>query len=166
MALKPHTNSPRRKDRTIAEAEADDILERCQYAVLALHSIDKYPYCVPINYVKNGKSVYFHCAVEGKKLDCIKANPNAMLCAVKNSQVAPAEFSTNYSSVMAFGTIKVCESEDERLLALQMLVKKFAPQYVPEGNKMILSASNRTKILRFDIESISGKARRSPKGAK
>ena len=89
-----------------------------------------------------------------------------MLCAVENSQVAPAEFSTNYSSVMAFGTIKVCESEDERLLALQMLVKKFAPQYVPEGNKMILSASNRTKILRFDIESISGKARRSPKGAK
>ena len=65
MSLKPHTDSPRRKDRTISKPEAEDIIERGQYAVLALHSVDKYPYCVPINYAKIGKILYFHCAEEG-----------------------------------------------------------------------------------------------------
>ena len=80
MSLKPHTDSPRRKDRTISKPEAEDIIERGQYAVLALHSVDKYPYCVPINYAKIGKILYFHCAEEGKKLDCIKSNQYAMVC--------------------------------------------------------------------------------------
>lgn len=93
MSLKPHTDSPRRKDRTISKPEAEDIIERGQYAVLALHSVDKYPYCVPINYAKIGKILYFHCAEEGKKLDCIKSNQYAMVCVVENSQVAAAEFS-------------------------------------------------------------------------
>lgn len=166
MSLKPHTDSPRRKDRTISKPEAEDIIERGQYAVLALHSVDKYPYCVPINYAKIGKILYFHCAEEGKKLDCIKSNQYAMVCVVENSQIAAAEFSTNYSSAMAFGKIKVCESEGERMLALRALVDKFSPQYISEGEKMISAAAKRTKILRLDIDSVSGKARRPTKNSK
>lgn len=52
------------------------------------------------------------------------------------------------------------------MLALRALVDKFSPQYISEGEKMISAAAKRTKILRLDIDSVSGKARRPTKNSK
>ena len=64
--------TPRRKDRTITEEQAEKILDTGEYGFLSLISDDEYPYGVPINYVKVGRAIYMHCAPEGRKIDCVK----------------------------------------------------------------------------------------------
>ena len=58
----------RRKKQQLAEAECVEILNRNTSGVLAVLGDDGYPYGVPISYVYDGKSLYFHCAKNGHEL--------------------------------------------------------------------------------------------------
>ena len=58
----------RRKDRKLDEQIAVSLLEHCEYAVLSTVDGDGNPYGVPISPVLEGKNLYFHCALEGRKL--------------------------------------------------------------------------------------------------
>ena len=37
------------------------------------------PYAVPLNYAYIDGKIYFHCALEGRKLDAVRANPEVCL---------------------------------------------------------------------------------------
>lgn len=150
--------TPRRKDRTITEEQAEKILDTGEYGFLSLISDDEYPYGVPINYVKVGRAIYMHCAPEGRKIDCVKKNANASFCVVGNATVCPRQFSLDYSSAIAFGKVSICE-ESEKLEALRKIAKRFAPQFMKEADFYISKSAPRTTILRFDIEAVSGKAK-------
>lgn len=49
--------------------QAREILSRAPYGVLSTTCGDGLPYGVPLCFVLSGNSIYFHCAVEGQKLD-------------------------------------------------------------------------------------------------
>ena len=65
----------RRKDRILDNELAIRLLEEAEYGFLAMSGINGYGYGIPINYVKEGDSIYFHCAPEGYKLECLRENP-------------------------------------------------------------------------------------------
>lgn len=65
----------RRRDRQIPEKQAWEILDQCDYAVLAMTAEDGSPYCVPLNVVREGQSVYFHGAQAGRKAACLQKAP-------------------------------------------------------------------------------------------
>ena len=52
----------RRKDRILDNELAIRLLEEAEYGFLAMSGINGYGYGIPINYVKEGDSIYFHCA--------------------------------------------------------------------------------------------------------
>ena len=62
----------RRKDRILDNELAIRLLEEAEYGFLAMSGINGYGYGIPINYVKEGDSIYFHCAPEGYKLECLR----------------------------------------------------------------------------------------------
>ena len=64
----------RRKDRILDNELAIRLLEEAEYGFLAMSGINGYGYGIPINYVKEGDSIYFHCAPEGYKLECLREN--------------------------------------------------------------------------------------------
>ena len=99
---------PRRKDRTLDPQEAEKIFDAVEYGYLTLVSDDEYPYSIPVNFAKVGKSAYIHCAPEGRKLDMISRNPHACLSAVSRADVVPEKFTLSYASAMAFGKIYIC----------------------------------------------------------
>ena len=72
------------------------------------------------------KSVHFHCAPEGYKLECVRANNRACFCVVGHTRIIPEGFTTEYRSVMAFGTVACSLPESERLSALDLLVDKYS----------------------------------------
>ena len=61
----------RRNRQQLTDAESVAILERNTHGVLAVCGDDGYPYAVPLNHFMMDGRVYFHCAVEGHKLDAI-----------------------------------------------------------------------------------------------
>lgn len=65
----------RRKDRVLDEKGAIELLETAEYGFLSMVGTDGFGYGIPISFVKEGKSVYFHCAPEGYKLECLRENP-------------------------------------------------------------------------------------------
>lgn len=79
----------RRKRQQLTEAECIEILKRNTSGVLAVSGDNGYPYAVPLNYVYDGGSVYFHCAKSGHKLDAIRTCDKVSLCVVEQDLVVP-----------------------------------------------------------------------------
>lgn len=72
----------------------------------------------PVNYVKEGDSIYFHCAPEGYKLECLRENPKVSFTVVGATQIVPGKFTTGYESTIAFGEIHLDLPEEERRVCL------------------------------------------------
>ncbi len=153
-----HTNI-RRKDRAISEQEALGILEKAEYGVLSTVSENGEPYGVPLNFCVNGKSIYIHCATEGRKLDNISYNSSVSFCVVGETQVMSEKFGTKYESAIVFGTAASVD-DAEKQIALEGLVAKYSQDFMKEGLKYIENLFGKTKVYRIDIQSVTGKARK------
>ena len=55
----------RRKQQALDAPECEAVLDRGATGVLAVLGDDGYPYAVPLNYVRVGGKLYFHCAKSG-----------------------------------------------------------------------------------------------------
>ena len=149
----------RRKDREIDIKEAITLLSQSNCGILSTIGKNGQPYGVPLNYVYKDNSLYFHCARTGHKLENIENNPKVSFCVIGKTNVLPAEFTTEYESVIAFGLASETQGE-ERISALQWLMEKYSPEFIEEGKKYIEKKNNATKVIKIKISHISGKARR------
>ena len=65
----------RRKDREIIEIQAiEEIIRRSLVCRLGLSDENGIPYIVPLCFGYHDRTVYFHTAQEGKKLDILQKN--------------------------------------------------------------------------------------------
>jgi nitroimidazol reductase NimA-like FMN-containing flavoprotein (pyridoxamine 5'-phosphate oxidase superfamily) len=149
----------RRKDRMITNTETLSILEKGEYGILSTASSDNEPYGVPLNYCLIDKCIYFHCAVEGRKIDNINNNPKVSFCVVGKTEILPEKFGTNYESCIVYGLASESFGE-EKQLALESLIFKYSKSFVPEGLKYIEKLKDKARVFKISIESISGKARK------
>lgn len=116
----------RRKRQLLPTEESVAILERMTNGTLALHGDDGYPYAVPVSYVYADGKIYFHTAVKGHKVDAIMSNGKVSFCVVELDEVKPAEFTTYFRSVIAFGKARILENLDEKQFALRLLANKYS----------------------------------------
>ncbi|MBP2032793.1 nitroimidazol reductase NimA-like FMN-containing flavoprotein (pyridoxamine 5'-phosphate oxidase superfamily) [Clostridium algifaecis] len=149
----------RRRDRELKNDEVIEILKNNDYGILSTISQNGYPYGVPISYVYINNSIYFHGATEGHKLDNILNNSKVSFCVVGQTCILPDKFSTKYESVIIFG-MAVEVFDDEKSLTLLEILNKYSPDYIEKGKEYIKNASKATKVIKINIEHISGKARR------
>ena len=149
----------RRKDRQISEAEALSLLEQGEYGVLGTVSTDGQPYGVPVNYCCLNGSIFFHCALEGRKLDNIRNNPRVSFCVVGNTEVLPAEFGARYESCIVQGMASESLAEEKRA-ALEGLIAKYSRDFFAEGHQYIEKLNAKTRVFKISVEAITGKARK------
>ena len=149
----------RRSAKEIFGEDIIDILNRGEYGVLATLGENGYAYAVPLSYVYFNKRIYFHCAVEGNKLDNINYNDKVSFCVVGKTKVLPEEFSTEYESVIAFGMASFIYG-DEKKAALLSIANKYSPSFKEEGIQYIDRAISKTCVVKIEIERLTGKARR------
>ena len=65
-----------------------EVLEKAPYITVSFTRPDGTPYGVPLSLAHTDENTfYFHCAMEGEKLDCIAANPMVALPAVWNARL-------------------------------------------------------------------------------
>ena len=123
----------RRSKQALSPEEMESILLGGTSGVLALQGEDGYPYAVPLSYVYTDGKFYFHCAKAGHKIDAVRHSPKASFCVISQDRVVPEEYTTYYRSVIAFGTVRILEGDDEIRRAIEALSVKYAPEDTPPG---------------------------------
>lgn len=149
----------RKKQREITEEEGIEILNNGEYGILATIGENGYTYATPLSYVYYNDAVYFHCAVEGSKLDNIKYNDKVSFCVVGKTKVLPEKFSTEYESAIVFGRAIILEKE-EKIRVLTAIIEKYSPDFKKEGLEYIERAAGATCVVKIEIDRLTGKARR------
>ena len=148
----------RRKKQQLTDEQAEKVILRNTYGVLSLSDAEGQPYGVPLNYVYNDGCFYFHCALDGHKMDVIKANGKASLCIVDRGTVIPETFSTDYISVIAFGSVEMIVEEEEKMRTLRLLTEALGDPDHAKQEREIASAFSRVAMIRFKADRITGKA--------
>ncbi len=154
----------RRQDRLLDEARAREILASAQYGYMSMIDLDGKPYGVPVNFVWDGDdAIYIHCAPEGKKIDILECYDHVSFCVVGNVNLLPGQFTTEYESIILDCEVTIPTYDEERLYALELIVKKFSPQHFDTGMRYAHKSLPRTCIVRLDILSWSAKAKKVPR---
>ena len=151
----------RRSDREVKNiSEILQIIGRCEVCRVALNGDDGFPYIVPMNFghcQENGKTVfYFHCAMEGKKLDLIRADNRASFEMDCSCELVPrdaeGECTMAYESVVGRGRIEFV-SDEEKINALSVLMRHYN-----KGEFTINEAvAKRTCVFKMIVEEMTGK---------
>ena len=152
----------RRNKQVLSQEAAEKILREGDYGVLALSGDDGYSYALPINYAVEGNKIYFHCAKVGHKLDAIRNNDKVSFCVVDRHEVIAEEFTTYFSSAIAFGRIRIVEDNDDpdKLRGLELLADKYSSTASPVRREKELGRLNALFVLVMTIEHLTGKAAR------
>lgn len=136
-------------------------MRQCDSCVLALND-DGFPYMVPLNFgmnIEDGQLyLYFHCAMQGKKLDLIRKDNRAtfeMDCD-HNFILYDERMSCTmgYSSVVGHGIIEFVE-EEKKYEALKILMRQYHAEDFQFNKDMIKV----TTVLKMKVLDITGKRR-------
>lgn len=150
----------RRSKQILSHETAEKILREGEFGVLALSGDDDYPYAVPINYAFADGKIYFHSAKVGHKLDAIRRNDKASFCVVDRHEVVAEEFTTYFTSAIAFGRMKLVEDDvdPDKLRGLELLADKYSSTASPERREKELARLSAVVIPVMTIEHLTGKA--------
>lgn len=146
----------RRKRQQLSTEESEAILKRMTNGTLALHGDSGYPYAVPLSYVYSEGKIYFHSALQGHKVDALRRDDKVSFCVVERDDIQPAEFTTYFRSVIAFGRARILTDEAEKRAALQLLADKYSSG-MPGLEDEIAKGFRRLLMVEIDIEHLTGK---------
>ena len=148
----------RRKEREIKDkAVLEQLLMQAQICRLGMYD-GAWPYVVPVNMGYDAGHIYFHSFKKGKKIDILRQYPK--VCFEVDSDVEivtgelPCNWTTNYKSVIGFGTAVLVEDEAEKLAGMRILMRRhggpvegFKAEHFPV-----------MAVVRIDIDSMTGKS--------
>lgn len=123
----------RYKQRICADKSIiEEFLFKARTGVIGI-SGDRYPYCVPVNYIWKNGAVYFHGLSSGKKVQLLESNPDVSFTVYEEfgtvKDQMPCHADTSYRSVMLFGRVEKIENFNESAEALQAILDKFMPGF-------------------------------------
>ena len=147
----------RRNRQQLSREECERILGRCTSGVLAVAGDGGYPYAVPLSYVYADGAIIFHSAMQGHKVDAIRRDNRCSFCVIEQDDIKPAEFTTYFRSVIAFGRISMLENTHEKVQALRLLGRRYSPGDEPGLQHEIDKSLDHVLLLRLDIDHFSGK---------
>jgi uncharacterized protein len=154
----------RRGDKAITEvAELNRILDGA--SVLRLGMVDEgRPYVVPLNFAREGDTLWMHCATAGRKVECLRRDPGVcvevdhFLAIVEGTDFDPCNgWTTRYESVIGFGTAEIVVDEQDKVRGLLAIMRKFSGRDDWTFSEDMLVT---TTVIRVRLASLTGK--RSP----
>ena len=132
-------------------------LDECDYMVLAMTDAAGEPYCIPLNGVRVGDAVYFHCGKRGEKLDCLRAHPAVCITAVGSQQVIQAEYTTHFTCAVARGrAVEVTDPEEVRR-GLRAICDRHTPDCPERVEEVIEKYLPAVSVWRVDLTTVSGR---------
>jgi nitroimidazol reductase NimA-like FMN-containing flavoprotein (pyridoxamine 5'-phosphate oxidase superfamily) len=139
--------------------QIEAVIQQATVCHLALWD-EGYPYIVPLNFGYADRALYFHCALEGKKLDLIRENPRVGFELEGVAQIVPhaqnaCAWSAKYQSVIGRGMATILTDPQDKRRALDVIMAHYsggnrAWEFPEEHLGKMLA-------LRVGIEAMTGK---------
>lgn len=135
---------------------AFDVIDRAPFITISMVRPDGTPYGLPVNAArKDSTTLYFHCAAEGEKIDCIRHQPVVSLSAVSKCSPAYEEeknnFTEHYHSAIAIGIAEIVADDDEKIEALRLICERFLPKHMEHFDEAIARSLDRTTVVRITL---------------
>ncbi len=147
----------RRMRQQLSKEVCNNILRNATSGTLAVLGDGDYPYAVPLSFIYADGIIYFHSAKSGHKIDAIKREDKASFCVISKDEIHGEEYTTYFSSVIAFGRISIVTSPVEKLEGIKLLGRKYNPNDEEGLSREIEKSLAHMELLRFDIEHLTGK---------
>ena len=147
----------RRADRERDSAFALQVIDSCEYGVVAISTGAETPYCIPLSLVRAGEVLYFHCALEGRKLDLLRKNPKVCITFVGYNQRAADAFTTYFRCAVVEGTAYEVTGQTEKIAALRALCEKLTPAHMAHFEEELAGSLARTGVWGIHMDRITGK---------
>jgi nitroimidazol reductase NimA-like FMN-containing flavoprotein (pyridoxamine 5'-phosphate oxidase superfamily) len=135
----------------------EQILHQETIGYLGLAMEDQ-PYVVPLNYAYLEGRILFHCALGGKKLDYLRANPRVCFTVGRQSgevrrhaEGDPCHVDSD--SVICYGQARVIEDLAERKSALDAFHRCFRP----DAAEISLDAASRCCAVEIRVAEMTGR---------
>ena len=146
----------RKKSREMDSEWALEVMHKAPYITVSFTDATGRPYGLPLSLASaDGVNWYFHCALEGKKLDAIKIHPEVCLSAVTRCTptVGPkdATFTLQYKSAIAFGKATIVEDDAEKTKGLRLICERFLPDHMAAFDSSINRSLHRTSVVRITL---------------
>lgn len=146
----------RKQSREMPASFALDVLQKAPFVTVGFVRPDGTPYTVPLNLVlKGADTLYFHCATEGEKLECIAHNPVVHLTAVSRCKptVGPKDgsFTLEFKSAMANARAEIVTDDAEKVEALRLICLRFLPGHMDAFDASIQRSLARTAVVRLTL---------------
>jgi hypothetical protein len=109
--------------------------------------------------------LYLHGAAGGRAHDVVAREETTEFCFTTSEMGRfvpadePVNFTVEYASVVAYGTVGLVEERGEKRRVLERFMAKFAPQLTAgeDYEEMTDESVDRTAVYRLDVDSWSGK---------
>lgn len=137
------------------------ILDNSDVCRIALHDTP-FPYIVPLNYGYTWDDqlvFYFHCAPEGRKLNCIRHDNHVCFEIDTGHELIQHEHACNwgmhYKSIIGNGLIEIIDNPDEKRIGLDLLMK----HYMFKGEHINYDEHifKHTVVLKMSVTEFTGK---------
>jgi len=159
----------RRKDREVMSInEIEKILLQCKTCHVAMVD-DGAPYVVPLSYgykilEGNMLELYFHSALEGKKVDILRKNSKVCFEMAYEGEPVHSDTPCNsgyyFASVIGYGNAIFIDDTDKKCEALSIMFKH------QSGKEVVFTAGQAGNICVFKIISSDFTGKRKPKPTK
>lgn len=143
---------------------ACEVLDRAELLHLALAD-EHGPYCVPLNFVRVGRTLYLHSGLRGRKMDAFRAGAEVCFSAQveveRKRAKAACKLGYRFRSVVGFGAARVVEEEKERWAAMDALVAKWSALTGAAGELPVNDTifREKTAMVRIDVASATVRER-------
>ncbi len=133
-----------------------EVMRKAPYITVSFVDAEGKAYGLPLSLATDDDTHwYFHGALEGKKLDAIKAHPEVCLSAVGRCTptVGPKDgsFTIQFKSAIAFGTAEVVEDDEEKIHGLRLISQRFLPEHMGAFDSSIARSLCRTAVVRITL---------------
>jgi uncharacterized protein len=148
----------RRKEKEVHDQkQIEAVIQKADVCRLAMCEAEK-PYLVPVSFGYREGNLYFHSALEGRKIDILGGNN--LVCFEMEADVellkgeTPCKWSVKYLSVIGMGRAYSLEDPAEKRHGLEIVFRHYsdAPVDIPA------ESLDRVKVFRVTIESMTCKA--------
>jgi len=149
----------RRKEKEIADPNVlRKILKSAKYVTLAL-SMNNQPYLATLShgYDEKHDCIYFHCAKEGKKIDCIKTNNTVWGQAMLDYGYVEGKCNHRWATVQFQGKATLLGKPEDKQKAMECMIRQLEKNPEPLLAKLKPEKLKDTAFGKIDITYMSGK---------
>ena len=146
----------KKKKEILKVSAIEEIIKKALICRLGL-SDGENPYIVPLSFGYKDKTLYFHSAAKGKKINIIRKNPRVCFEIDINSEIIKAEdackWSMRYQSVIGYGKAVLLQNTDEKREALKVIMSQYSDRQYHFIDKEI----QKLAVIKLEIEDMTGK---------